>query len=482
MPGHDEVLREDDGGAHLNTIEFSAAVCSGKGRRREHNEDNLFFNGRFLDEGNRDDDLFFSTVEKDSRQLLYGVFDGMGGESLGELASFLTAEVVAAHFGQIRESGHVDIVSFIYHVVRDANNTVCAKAEEKEVRRMGTTFTALSIQDDTAVFFNMGDSRAFLFRNGVLRQITVDDTTVRRKIEMGLITPEEAKYDKDRHKITNFIGIPPEKGGVGFHTSFKISVRKGDRFLISSDGLTDMVEENRISEILADSADAPEAADRLFKEAMDNGGRDNITIIVLEALTEAVPEAGIQESGASEDRPDDEPVTIKRMPEPGSGEDLQDPPEDESEEDPEGKLDAFDLAFLASLMAEDTEGAAASADDGEEAVDSLQERSPVSGAPVQSARDRVGGVQEQNVDDRKETPSVRREPDPMAAAPVPRAEPARRRSAGQDVPARASQYPKRQKLDIVKEKEANKTWKVLLIITASVIAFLAVCTVCMNHL
>lgn len=411
----------------MNTIEFGAAVCAGKGRRRKHNQDNLFFNGRFLDEGNRDDDLFFSTVEKDSRQLMYGVFDGMGGESLGEVASFLTAEVVAEKYRQVREYDELDIVSFIYDVVREANDTVCARAEEEKVRRMGTTFTTLSIQNDTAVFFNLGDSRSFLLRDGVLKQTSVDDTTVRRKIELGLITEEEAKSDIDRHKITNFIGIPPEDGGVGFHTSHKISVRKGDCFLISSDGLTDMVEEDRIAEIMTEASGPPEAANALFREAMENGGRDNITIIVVEALTGRTA-SGPEKTGKRESS--DEPATITHDPEQEQRDYLDDP---EEQEESEEHLDAFDLAFFASLMVEESAGTPA------------PEADPKPPARVQRGPRRVN------------TQPVRKENDALA-----------------------SRYPKRQKLDIIKAKEENRTWKVLMIITASVIAVIAACALYMN--
>ena len=271
----------------MNTIQFKAAVCSGKGKRRAHNEDNYYFNGSHLSVENRDDDNFFSdSVEELSNTLFYGVFDGMGGESLGEEASMIVAETITEYHQSIKDKDHIDLIKTVTKAAKSANTQVCRKTEERKVKRMGATFTLLCIHNDSALLFNMGDSRAFSFSEGELEQISVDDTTVQRKIELGLITPEQALTDKDRHKINNFIGIPVDEGEITINISDPINIKKGDRFVVSSDGLTDMVTSERIKEILTQTEDNDETARLLFQEAMENGGRDNITVIVVTAMSD----------------------------------------------------------------------------------------------------------------------------------------------------------------------------------------------------
>ena len=268
----------------MNSIKFSAAVCSDKGRVRNNNEDNFYFNGTHLTPENRDEHNFFADNPSGS-EIMYGVFDGMGGEALGEEASLITAETVKKYHDKLKGGRIKDNKSAILRSISDANTKICNKILESAERRIGTTFAMISISDDTAQVYNVGDSRVYLYRNKELKQISVDDTTAQRLVNMGVITKEKAKTHEDRHKLTQHLGIFADEMIVEPHISEKIRIEKGDMFILCSDGLTDMVENEEIQSIMRKSGDSRTAARSLVETALKNGGRDNVTVTVVSADT-----------------------------------------------------------------------------------------------------------------------------------------------------------------------------------------------------
>jgi len=270
----------------LNSIKFSAAVCSNKGKIRNNNEDNFYFNGKHLNSENRDLDNFFEE-KTSSNSLIYGVFDGMGGEALGEEASLITAETVKKHHKTIRDKELADYKSEIIKAIDEANEKICDKMLEFGEKRIGTTFASVVIDNDKASIFNIGDSRVYLFRDNKLTQISIDDTTAQRLINMGVISKEEAKTHADRHKLTQHLGIFSEEMIIEPHISENVLVKKGDVFLICSDGLTDMVNDSQIRTILSKSKNSSMAAKKLVETALNNGGKDNVTAMVVEAETKS---------------------------------------------------------------------------------------------------------------------------------------------------------------------------------------------------
>ena len=271
----------------MNSIKFSAAVCSDKGCIRSNNEDNFYFNGTHLNPENRDEHNFF-TDNPSGSEIMYGVFDGMGGEALGEEASLITAQTVKKYHDKLKDGRIKDNKSAILKSISDANTKICNKIVESGERRIGTTFALLSISDDTAQVYNIGDSRVYLYRNKKLIQISVDDTTAQRLVNMGVITKEKAKMHEDRHKLTQHLGIFSDEMIVEPHISEKISIEKGDMFILCSDGLTDMVENEEIQSIIRKSGDCRTAAKKLVETALKNGGRDNVTVTVISADTKSL--------------------------------------------------------------------------------------------------------------------------------------------------------------------------------------------------
>jgi len=202
---------------------------------------------------------------------LYAVADGMGGHRGGEVASSLALETVQQLFER-QEGSLADQVA-------QANRAVYERSQsDRSVSGMGTTLTAALIDGDTVHLVHVGDSRAYLLRDGQLTQITEDHTLVHRMVVEGEITPEEAETHPHRSILTRALGVDEtvqvDEGDV--------QVASGDRLLLCTDGLTGMVPEDQIQEIMLAASDPQEAVERLVTVANRAGGIDNITAVVLD--------------------------------------------------------------------------------------------------------------------------------------------------------------------------------------------------------
>ena len=268
----------------MNTIKFTSAVSVDKGLIRNNNEDNFYFNGTYLYADERDKSNTFSSSPSDEIQI-YGVFDGMGGEALGEEASLIAAQVMNKTHKKLKTSER-NIEKEILASVEDANTKICKKIVESGEKRIGATFSTLVIENDNATVFNVGDSRVYLLRENKLQQVSIDDTTAQRLVNLGEITPEQAKTHKDRHKLTQHLGIFKDEMVIEPHISKEIEIKKGDKFLLCSDGLTDMLTDDEISGILVQNKTCEQLCKELVKAALKNGGKDNVTVVIIKAETE----------------------------------------------------------------------------------------------------------------------------------------------------------------------------------------------------
>ena len=250
---------------------ISAAAASNVGKVRDNNEDNFFLNGQTLSANSA------GTVctAAESAGGLYAVCDGMGGEEHGETASAIAVDTL----NQYAQKASFDKQIHLY--TEEANARICAEIEKNDGKRMGTTFAVLSIQDHTAHVYNIGDSRAYLFRNHHLTQLSQDHTQVRRLLDMGILTGESAKTHPDRHKLTQHLGIFPDEMLIEPYAAQPLQIETGDIFLLCSDGLTDMLEDEEIKAILLRHTDPQDVVIRLIDVALQNGGRDNVTVVVV---------------------------------------------------------------------------------------------------------------------------------------------------------------------------------------------------------
>ncbi len=225
---------------------------------------------------------------------LYVVCDGMGGHVGGEFASAIAVNTVEEVLTSMEfrpeehdvdpADGPVEVTrEKLRYAVRLAGKRIFEKArEEPEYQGMGTTCLALLVQGGNAFIAHVGDSRGYLVRDGRIEQLTEDHSLVNEKIKAGLITPEQAKTHKLKNIITRSLGYMEE---VEVDVQVQ-AVRRGDRFVLCSDGLSNFVETGEIGEMALDHG-PQEAARRLIELACERGGDDNITVII--ARVDAVP-------------------------------------------------------------------------------------------------------------------------------------------------------------------------------------------------
>ncbi|MBA3365401.1 MAG: Stp1/IreP family PP2C-type Ser/Thr phosphatase [Actinobacteria bacterium] len=212
---------------------------------------------------------------------LFAVADGVGGASAGEVASGLAAAALREEPREAPRSPaeHVELL------IQEANRRIYQRAtEDTSLSGMGTTMTVALVDDGVVTFGHVGDSRAYLFRDGELRQVTDDHSLVAELLRDGKLSREEAETHPQRSVITRAIGTDPD---VDVDT-FPVDVREGDLFLLSTDGLTDMVDDETIQDIVQQNRDDPERAARALVEAANRGGgEDNITVVFFEITAAA---------------------------------------------------------------------------------------------------------------------------------------------------------------------------------------------------
>jgi protein phosphatase len=205
-----------------------------------------------------------------ARSPVYVVADGMGGAQAGEVASRIAADVFDEEIGDGNPEEELE------RLAREANKRIFQLASSDSSRSgMGTTLTGAFISSDEVSIVHVGDSRAYLYRDGELRQLTRDHSLVEELRRQGQLTTEEAEEHPQRSIITRALGPEPDVE-PDIHTH---QARTGDVFLLCSDGLTSMIREEQIREILDESDSLRGAVDRLVDEANQAGGRDNITVV-----------------------------------------------------------------------------------------------------------------------------------------------------------------------------------------------------------
>ena len=210
---------------------------------------------------------------------LYILADGMGGYKGGEIASSLAAESAARYIKSNFSSNLIEkeeILKLVENAVEYANMVVYEKSKEvEELEGMGTTLEICLIYNNKAYIGHVGDSRIYRIRKEVIRKLTKDHSYVQQLVEDKKITREEAKIHPKKNMLTKALGCTPYVEPDLRARNFE----KGDIFIMCSDGLTNMVEEKRIYELVKENIN--EAADKLISEANLAGGYDNITVIII---------------------------------------------------------------------------------------------------------------------------------------------------------------------------------------------------------
>jgi serine/threonine protein phosphatase PrpC len=206
---------------------------------------------------------------------IFIVADGMGGHKAGDIASVTAVDAVLK---SIEQSQKTDVISIMEEAVREANKTLYEKSKSNEEwAGMGTTLVLATVVDSTIFVANIGDSRLYLIDDGI-HQITRDHSYVEEMVSIGEIDKSEARTHSKKNIITRAIGVEEETHADFFEVQFK----KGDKLLMCSDGLTNMIEDNDILSVIAGNNDIESMVHKLIDLANDSGGKDNIAVLIAE--------------------------------------------------------------------------------------------------------------------------------------------------------------------------------------------------------
>lgn len=242
-------------------MKWKSTGKSDVGKVRQGNEDSLF---------------------TDEESGVFIVADGMGGHVAGEVASQIVAETVGPGVSEAIVAGlrGSELESRMLELIEEANQAILERADnEPEKRGMGTTMTLLAlVPEGEYVFHQIGDSRGYLVRDGTLVQVTRDHTVVQQQVDRGALTPEQARDHPLSHILTRALGTEPNVDA----DTYGDSLQAGDIFLLCSDGLSGMVTDVELEEILLDPGDDLEAkAEAMIEAANAAGGLDNITAVIV---------------------------------------------------------------------------------------------------------------------------------------------------------------------------------------------------------
>ena len=243
-------------------MQLSVAAGTDVGRIRAGNEDNLY-------------------ADADPERGLFIVADGMGGHAAGEVASEMAVQIVARDLASVRDILGEAPLSQMEEALRNANRAIYERTiVEADKQGMGTTASCLLVGQGRWIIGHIGDSRVYLLRDGVFRQVTKDHSYVQEQVDAGFLTPEQARYHPYSNVITRCVGANASVEADVLQGELQI----GDLFLVASDGLTGMVEDPQLRKILETRSTPGRMVDSMITEANRRGGLDNITAIVVQVL------------------------------------------------------------------------------------------------------------------------------------------------------------------------------------------------------
>jgi protein phosphatase len=268
-------------------LKLRVGVVSAVGNWREHNEDNYFVPGRksVVDGGSTEAtaEMYVTELEPSN---LFLVADGMGGQQAGEEASRMAVEIIPKAVARRLSNDEADpkkVQTAIRESVAEANQEILGSSGAvTEYSNMGTTVVLALFRNDKVFVAGIGDSRAYRLRDGQLEKLTKDHSLADALFEAGTITPEELSNHKFKNILYLYLGSKDAGGGP--EDVRALDVRPGDRFLLASDGLTGVVNDETIAELLGSHDDPQRAAKAMKDRALANDSRDNITCLVVHVV------------------------------------------------------------------------------------------------------------------------------------------------------------------------------------------------------
>lgn len=208
---------------------------------------------------------------------LFVVCDGMGGHNAGEVASEMATTIISNHIQENLPKSKDDIFDLIADSVRKAHYEIYEKSKtDSKYDNMGTTMILCLLQDNILYYANVGDSRIYIYSNDKLKQISKDHSYIQELIDAGAITEEEAKF-RPKNRITSALGT-----GLEYKMDLeKMEISSGQYLLMTTDGLTDMIDDSDIEDVLSNEYNVRETCEILQYMANSTGGKDNITITLV---------------------------------------------------------------------------------------------------------------------------------------------------------------------------------------------------------
>lgn len=254
-PNNEALSSEHELEEAVNGLRLSFGSGTDRGLRRELNEDSFI-----------------------AADPVFAVADGMGGHEAGEVASRECISVLS-HQPVLMDGSRIATAADLQSALQQADYRI----RELSEARAGTTLTGVAVVEERSVpywlVFNIGDSRTYRLSQGVLSQVSVDHSEVQELVDGGYLTPAQAQVHPRRHVVTRALGT----GNDTEADYWLVPIEEGDRVLVCSDGLTDEVSDEQISRALLSASSPQEAVDSLIQSALRSGGRDNVTVVVVQA-------------------------------------------------------------------------------------------------------------------------------------------------------------------------------------------------------
>ncbi len=269
-------------------LTISGSVVCHRGCVRDNNEDNFFFDGDLMPDNTVDEGVVIQTRQtKDFH--LFAVCDGMGGLKGGERAS----SICVNSMGMLNLSMPPQTVPRAIEIYAD---DACGMVYQDSISigeegREGSTLAVLYMTDGKAFVGNVGDSRVYLLRMGKLFQLSADQSPVFRMMQRGELTREQMRKHPQGNVIGAFIGMPAQKKPNPYVNHFNLAICDGDRYMLCSDGLSDLLTHDEMQRRLVDNSDPKTAASLLVLRALELGGKDNTTCMIVDVSGDNLPKA-----------------------------------------------------------------------------------------------------------------------------------------------------------------------------------------------
>ncbi len=251
----------------------NACYVSNTGRVRRNNEDSILVNELLI---SADEMERAECVRTEGEKLTYVVADGMGGHQKGEVASGTVLSIFKEKKGLIDKEKIMDVM----RLAKESLNKIAET--DRDSLGLGTTISGMSLTDGNSFVFNCGDSRVYRLKNEAIERITRDDSLVQELVDAGIITEDEMRIHPQKNIITSAV-TGDLRGDLPAFSVGEIKVKKGERFLLCTDGVWESMSHSEMEGCLS-GKDLKDAVNRLAEKTMESGARDNFSIIALEIL------------------------------------------------------------------------------------------------------------------------------------------------------------------------------------------------------